>query len=465
MFQNMKVDIVYYKTNSDFEMEFNLCGCCRMRLLTDKATDRKLMVHSLARAVSRSRIIMVVGPLIGEEGSIATTASAIGSSLEKVDNKLYGIRTDAPINIIAGATPLVTSDGFFGGCIIERGPQTMILLSESRTVRKTIVENLIHPYISELYAIELKNKAESIIESNTETQDSKDVITNTAEAVSDLAKETVAEGISEASAMAEAAAATVAAANIVKEAATLVSEVSDITDNAKEPDELFLGVDETENIEPENGEEIVLLTDYDTVTEPEEKIDLIDEIFEEDEDIEPLSDDIQLLDDVDMTYEADMGDEDIELVESNLGDADPVPFEIATLVYDENQNPEEEPFLEETENIEEVAKEIIIDSEEELDEDYFYAPETERELVSIVPEIEPEEIIPENIKFTQDDEIFDEDDSIQKKVSSLNIPIMVLTALLFVLILGICALLFLLPRAGGVTPMEYVKDIFETLFK
>ena len=465
MFQNMKVDIVYYKTNSDFEMEFNLCGCCRMRLLTDKATDRKLMVHSLARAVSRSRIIMVVGPLFGEEGSIATTASAIGSSLEKVDNKLYGIRTDAPINIIAGATPLVTSDGFFGGCIIERGPQTMILLSESRTVRKTIVENLIHPYISELYAIELKNKAESIIESNTETQDSKDLITNTAEAVSDLAKETVAEGISEASAMAEAAAATVAAANIVKEAATLVSEVSDITDNAKEPDELFLGVDETENIEPENGEEIVLLTDYDTVTEPEEKIDLIDEIFEEDEDIEPLSDDIQLLDDVDMTYEADMGDEDIELVESNLGDADPVPFEIATLVYDENQNPEEEPFLEETENIEEVAKEIIIDSEEELDEDYFYAPETDRELVSIVPEIEPEEIIPENIKFTQDDEIFDEDDSIQKKVSSLNIPIMVLTALLFVLILGICALLFLLPRAGGVTPMEYVKDIFETLFK
>ena len=39
--------------------------------------------------------------------------------------------------------------------------------------------------------------------------------------------------------MPPAAAATVAAANIVKEAATLVSEVSDITDNAKEPDEPF----------------------------------------------------------------------------------------------------------------------------------------------------------------------------------------------------------------------------------
>ena len=37
----MKVDVIYYKTNTDFEMEFNLCGCCRMRLLTDKAPDRK----------------------------------------------------------------------------------------------------------------------------------------------------------------------------------------------------------------------------------------------------------------------------------------------------------------------------------------------------------------------------------------------------------------------------------------
>ena len=30
MFQNLKVDVIYYKTNTDFEMEFNLCGCCRM---------------------------------------------------------------------------------------------------------------------------------------------------------------------------------------------------------------------------------------------------------------------------------------------------------------------------------------------------------------------------------------------------------------------------------------------------
>ena len=33
---NLKVDIIYYKTSSDFELEFNLTGCCRMRLFKDK---------------------------------------------------------------------------------------------------------------------------------------------------------------------------------------------------------------------------------------------------------------------------------------------------------------------------------------------------------------------------------------------------------------------------------------------
>ena len=47
MLQNIKVDIIYYKTATDFEMEFNLCGCCRMRLLTDKAPDRRSMVQNL----------------------------------------------------------------------------------------------------------------------------------------------------------------------------------------------------------------------------------------------------------------------------------------------------------------------------------------------------------------------------------------------------------------------------------
>ena len=164
MFQNIKVDIIYYKTATDFEMEFNLCGCCRMRLLTDKAPDRKSMVHNLARAVSRSRVIIIVGSLFGDEGVLSTVAGAIGKPLSPIDNKLYGISEGGEISVINGATPLVTPDGYFGGCIIESGPQSMILLSDSKSVRKTIMSTLIHPYIEELCTTELKAKAENTVQ-------------------------------------------------------------------------------------------------------------------------------------------------------------------------------------------------------------------------------------------------------------------------------------------------------------
>ena len=94
MLQNIKVDIIYYNTNTDFEMEFNLCGCCRMRLLTDKVPDKKTMVHSLARAVSRSRVIIIVGNLFGESGVTEIAAKAIGGNVSLADNKTYGISGD-----------------------------------------------------------------------------------------------------------------------------------------------------------------------------------------------------------------------------------------------------------------------------------------------------------------------------------------------------------------------------------
>lgn len=159
MFQNIRVDIVYYNTNTDFEMEFNLCGCCRMRLLTDKVSDKKTFLHSLARAVSRSKVIIVTGKLFGDDGIISMSASAIGNKLGVVNNKNYGIDSDEEINIINGSVPLVTPEGYFGGCIVENGPQTMILISDSKNIRKSIMKTLIHPYIEELCAAELKEKA------------------------------------------------------------------------------------------------------------------------------------------------------------------------------------------------------------------------------------------------------------------------------------------------------------------
>ena len=178
MFQNVKVDIIYYDTSTDFELEFNLCGCCRMRLLTDKTDDQKLFLHMMARSVSRSRIIILTGKLFGDDGIINLTANAISKSIVATDNKLYGISSDDNIEIIEGSIPLVTPEGYFGGCIIESGPQSMILLSDNKNIRKSIMNTLIHPYIEEMSAIALKEKAEeartvsnmAIIEETNETE-------------------------------------------------------------------------------------------------------------------------------------------------------------------------------------------------------------------------------------------------------------------------------------------------------
>lgn len=180
MIQDIKVDIIYYMTATDFEFEFNLGGCCHMRLLNDKAKDKKSFVNALARAVSRSRIIISCGPLFGEDGLINTIATAIGHTLEEVNNKAYGISGEEKIEIISGSVPLVTPEGYFGGCIIESGPQSIIVLTENRTLRKSIMKTLIHPYISDISTMNSSDKIsaveteDKIVEPQTETQPAED---------------------------------------------------------------------------------------------------------------------------------------------------------------------------------------------------------------------------------------------------------------------------------------------------
>ena len=153
MIQNIKVDTIYYLTNSDFEMEFNLCGCCKMRLLTDKAENAKNFVGLLSRAVSRSQVIICCGKLFDNDGLINIVSKAIKKPLVTVDNDAYSIADSNEIRIIDGAVPLVNSDGCFCGCISESGPQSIILLTDNKGLRKTVLKQLIHPYIEELSII------------------------------------------------------------------------------------------------------------------------------------------------------------------------------------------------------------------------------------------------------------------------------------------------------------------------
>ena len=170
MLQNIKVDIIYYLTQTDFEMEFNLCGCCRMRLLTDKASDRKEFIHMLSRAVSRSRVTITCGKVEGDTGLIRSIAAAIGKKVIKVNNDAYGIRGSKECFVIEGAMPLVSPDGVFGGCIIESGPQAIVILTENRSVRKSIMNTLIHPYIEEVSINDAKSTLSETIERATEDE-------------------------------------------------------------------------------------------------------------------------------------------------------------------------------------------------------------------------------------------------------------------------------------------------------
>lgn len=170
MIQNIKVDVVYYRTPTDFEMEFNMCGCCKMRLLTGKSSERRDFVNSLARAVQRSRVIIACGPLFSENGLISIIASAISRPLEKINGAQYGISGSETVEIIEGAVPLVTSDGVFGGCIIESGPQAIIVLTESKSLRKILMRDLIHPYIEELSISSLQREAAQDIAADREDE-------------------------------------------------------------------------------------------------------------------------------------------------------------------------------------------------------------------------------------------------------------------------------------------------------
>lgn len=150
MLKNLKIDIIYYNTPSDFEFEFNLGGYCRSRILNAKANGLKETLTKLAVAVSRSRVIIIIGELLGENGCIAPVAKAISKQLIQVDHRQYHITSPEPINIIEGSLPLVSSNGEFGGCIIESGPQSIVFLSEDKSLRSSIEKELLSHYLTSL---------------------------------------------------------------------------------------------------------------------------------------------------------------------------------------------------------------------------------------------------------------------------------------------------------------------------
>lgn len=158
MISNLKVDIIYYNTSSDFEFEFNLSGCCRMRIFKEKIEGRKNLISTLARDIARSRIILVVTDLVGENNGVEIVSSAIGYKYETLDKGSNSIYSDEDIKIPSGALPLVTKSGQYGGCIVECGNQSIILISSDRTLRHEVMHSYIHQYIFDINQVDVYNE-------------------------------------------------------------------------------------------------------------------------------------------------------------------------------------------------------------------------------------------------------------------------------------------------------------------
>lgn len=148
MIQNLKIDIIYYDTPSDFEFEFNLGGCCHSRVLNSKTSSPKEMIGCLSKAVARSRVILIIGKLDGSDGLFSLVSKAISLPLTPVNAEEYGIIAGTDNNIIANSLPLISTDGVLAGCIIESGPQSIILLPGAKFLRKDVAENLVFQYIT-----------------------------------------------------------------------------------------------------------------------------------------------------------------------------------------------------------------------------------------------------------------------------------------------------------------------------
>ena len=424
MLQNLKVDIIYYKTNTDFEMEFNLCGCCRMRLLTDKTPDKKTMIMSLSRAVSRSRVILIVGGLFGENGIIKLAAGAIGKSVSLADNETYGISGNEKIEIINGSIPLVTTEGYFGGCIIESGPQTLILLSENKNIRKSVMKNLIHPYLEELSTTEIHEKTITNDENDSEPATEAEESSN------------------------------------IEEQNNVEAE-----DNKDIVEEFDISVDEIDISAQENDEN----TEKDDI--------IIDEIITSNEETDAETDitpDTGLLKEEPIfQFELEENDDEDDNIELGLDSSDTENEEADNLglILDSEEDSESEDNSEELKDILLTDDEMGETESDKENADTIEEPFEDSELLFDTETISIKEFIIRNEEYyNEKDSVEDlitddgEDDFVFRRKSRLNTLMIIISIILLILIVVLCFCIFYVPSKEGTSVSIYFNEIFDTLF-
>jgi len=149
---DIKIEIIYFCQSSDIKLEFGLRGEYPLRLLTSSCNDYHSFLSSLKKAVARSEIIITVGGFFGDKYLPDILGRSIGQNCKKIDLTKYNLNSTHETMLLPdGAIPLISSDRKFGGCVIESGPQSILMLTEENHVRLSLLFELVLPYITEHY--------------------------------------------------------------------------------------------------------------------------------------------------------------------------------------------------------------------------------------------------------------------------------------------------------------------------
>lgn len=146
---NIKLEIIYYATESDAALEFGLQGNFSVRILSSHVQNAAGLVAALKKASVRNEFIVVVG---GFEDSavVGVIAKAIGREMVPAAQYM-DLQPDKELLVPADAIPLVAENGAVCGAVIESGYQSILLLSGEKQRRDLVLGPLLLPYLNERY--------------------------------------------------------------------------------------------------------------------------------------------------------------------------------------------------------------------------------------------------------------------------------------------------------------------------
>ncbi len=149
MANDVKIEILYYKTNCDISLEFGIRGNYPIRLLSSICDSSTSFLHNFKRALQRSEIIITVGGYDGGTYLPVLIAKAVGASCVSPNYKSLNIIADKDYPIPEASIALAPKSRNFAGFILESGPQSIISLNNDKKIRIETVNELVSKYITE----------------------------------------------------------------------------------------------------------------------------------------------------------------------------------------------------------------------------------------------------------------------------------------------------------------------------